>query len=413
MLESIVANALKAFLTDFIEIEGSDGRDLQEKVHIGAWKGDIVLEDVVLKKHLFSQTLGVPISLSYGVIGRLVVHIPWAHLGVEPVVVVVERVYLLLEPKYTWDQDAYRKREQMAKKAELAAAELFIKRRSTKDGPLHRYSDMAKKWLIDSLIAKAVNNLQVTVRDVHIRYEDHVSVDKSPFCFGFTMDSLHVSTGEFQKPVEASGAGAAAIDENFGMQFGGADSFRKLIEVSHSAFYWNPLQTAASGGGGSSLSELCRTSFKNRARPEIQSLMRRSIARPQSKPLDRPLHHYILHPTNVSVRLDVLLDASVGGAKVCARCSIPDLTVVFEDHHYKEIPLLIANMLNFMKLERFSGARPLKAIGECLPAPEVTDSGEAAEAKRAELRAVVRSWWRYAAHAEIHKLNNPSYLTCT
>jgi Vacuolar sorting-associated protein 13, N-terminal len=35
---------------------------------------------------------------------------------------------------------------------------------------------MKNKGFVDSIIAKIINNFQVTVKNIHIRYEDNVSV---------------------------------------------------------------------------------------------------------------------------------------------------------------------------------------------------------------------------------------------
>ena len=438
MLEHIVANVLKTFLNEFIELDASGG-NIYDKVHVGAWNGDLVLEKVVLKKSIFSA-MGLPISLSYGVVAKLDLRIPWATLGIDPVVVTIDSVYLLLEPKYEWDHNAYNKREQMTKQAKLGAAELFASRRLTKDGALNKYSDMAKKWLFESFLCKAVNNIQVTIRELHIRYEDHVSVDKSPFCFGFTLESLHIGSSSRQggsgdsnnsssnssssnsssssgssvggdsssgvsggsssssssngiSGVSTEGTAAGCDDDSFGMSFDGADSFRKLIEISHLAVYWNPLHNGSI--------DVCTTSFRNQSRADVERLMSRTICKRYHQLLDRPKHHYILHPTNISMRLDISLDASLGGARGCARCHLSDISIVFEDSQYRLIALLCANMSNFMQLERFSGIRPSKGISECNKA--------AAEEKS----LLARSWWRYAIQAEIEKLTNPYYQTCS
>ena len=104
--------------------------------------------------------------------------------------------------------------------------------------------------------------------------------------------------------------------------------------------------------------------------------------------IGRCKHHFILHPTNISIRLDVTLDANLGGAKVCARCNVPDITIVMEDHHLKEIPLLAASMTILIQLERFCGFRPTMPISESLASPLLEDEKEGPECER---KVVVKS----------------------
>jgi vacuolar protein sorting-associated protein 13A/C len=50
------------------------------------------------------DTLLLPVALKHGLIGRLELRIPWSQLGTEPIVVVLDRVFVVVEPKYQWDE---------------------------------------------------------------------------------------------------------------------------------------------------------------------------------------------------------------------------------------------------------------------------------------------------------------------
>ena len=191
MFEQGLAYVLKQFLGEFVE----NSSILQEKIQIGVWSGYVVLEQLVLRRELLS-VLNLPITLSYGVIGRFEMRIPWGNLGLEPVVVEIDRVHILLEPKYEWDPAARDNRDQTVKQAKLAAVELFASRRPS-DNPLQSYRAFAQRWLMESVVSRLVDNIQVTVRDVHVRYEDHLSCP-SNFCVGFSFESLNAhSRGPF------------------------------------------------------------------------------------------------------------------------------------------------------------------------------------------------------------------------
>lgn len=54
----------------------------------------------------------------------------------------------------------------------------------------------------DDLVTRIVENLQVFVRDIHVRYEDTVS-SPAPFAIGLTLERLQFqSADQFWKPVE-------------------------------------------------------------------------------------------------------------------------------------------------------------------------------------------------------------------
>ena len=56
------------------------------------------------KIHYLKDT---PISLNYGYIGRFEIRIPWSNLGVDPVMIIIDKINLLIEPKYEWDPGKY------------------------------------------------------------------------------------------------------------------------------------------------------------------------------------------------------------------------------------------------------------------------------------------------------------------
>jgi vacuolar protein sorting-associated protein 13A/C len=43
---------------------------------------------------------------------------------------------------------------------------------------------------IDAKIAIVIGNIQVTVKELHIRYEDSVSLPSNPFVFGITLEEV-------------------------------------------------------------------------------------------------------------------------------------------------------------------------------------------------------------------------------
>jgi hypothetical protein len=48
--------------------------------------------------------------------------------------------------------------------------------------------DKAQGSLMTSLINKIVDNVQIVLNNVHIRYEDNISIPSMPFAFGITLE---------------------------------------------------------------------------------------------------------------------------------------------------------------------------------------------------------------------------------
>jgi vacuolar protein sorting-associated protein 13A/C len=131
------------------------------------------------------------------------------NLGNQPVEVMVEDVYLLVvpSPQSNDDPEEEEKRAQAAKAERLENAELLHMR-----GQAESSSDDTpqSQGLIQSLMAKIINNLQVTVKNIHIRYEDKLSVPGHPFAAGVTLAGFTAVSvnGKWQPAFIESTAGA-------------------------------------------------------------------------------------------------------------------------------------------------------------------------------------------------------------
>lgn len=309
MFEQGLAYLLKKLLGSFVE----DGEAIKEKVQVGVWSGLIVLENLRLKNSLLSL-VDSPISLSYGFIGRFELRIPWGNLGVDPVMVIIDKVYLVLEPKYEWNPGAADRREQAMKQAKLAAAELFANKRLAMNAASQSYGDIAKNWLMSSFLNKMIDNVQIIIREVHVRYEDQLSCN-SNFCVGVTLESLQVqsrdhtfSFEENYSPKKDAPRSAFAGDSEHlqpELKTQGFETFHKLILVEQLSIYWNPLVKDAMNA--------CSRMFKGQDPDNICKLM--ALAVPK-KNQTRPRHHYILLPVDISNYLDMSFNTSTGVAKV-------------------------------------------------------------------------------------------------
>lgn len=154
-------------------------------------------------------------------LGTFTLSLHWRNLGNQPVEVLIEDVYLLVVPAPTGDEDPAEEesREQAVKAERLENAEILHMRGQTevKDGMCvacvagtcseSSVDAPQQQGLIASLISKIVNNLQITIKNIHVRYEDKLSVPDArtdsgppsgrtdtlyqhPFAAGLTLASL-------------------------------------------------------------------------------------------------------------------------------------------------------------------------------------------------------------------------------
>jgi hypothetical protein len=78
--------------------------------------------------------------------------------------------------------------------------EIAIETKCCQAASSQQKSDMP--WMPDDIVTRIVENLQVFVNDIHIRYEDTVS-SPNPFAIGLTLESLHFQSADANwTPVE-------------------------------------------------------------------------------------------------------------------------------------------------------------------------------------------------------------------
>lgn len=126
---------------------------------------------------------------------------------------------------------------------------------------------------------KVVDNVQIFLDNIHVRYEDDVSNPGAPFAFGFTLDSLH----------------AQSCDEKWQAAFltVGADVIHKLVTLQNLSIYLN---TTASGNAR----------FVDCESAEAMSKALRELIPSSAAAASQPDHYYLLKP--VSGLLKATLD---------------------------------------------------------------------------------------------------------
>lgn len=217
MFESIVATLLNRFLGSYIENFDS------KQLNIGIWGGDVCLKNLRLKKESLDK-FKLPLDVKFGHLGELTMQIPWSNLKGKPVKVIIEDVYLLASPIILTDYDAQDdfQREQKLKQEKLKDLEAI---QSAIVSNQLMSLDVQNESFTESLVTKIVDNLQVTIKNIHIRYEDDSVLTESPYSLGLTLAELS----------------AASTDENWQPSFISITKnlTRKLLLLKQFACYMN------------------------------------------------------------------------------------------------------------------------------------------------------------------------------
>ena len=223
MFEQYLADALNKALGAYCD--GIDG----EKLRVSAWNGDVELRNVRLKKTALS-TLRAPVTVDAGCVGSLRLKVPWMNLGREPVVVEIDRVFVLAsrvtmeEAAATADETRDEEEDAAEKKKRIDEGERDWLRtamgKMTKT--MREEAERSDSWFWKTLNT-VLGNLQITVQNVHVRYEDEITTPGHTFSCGMTIGKLSaITVDDFGEPTFVAGGSLERIHkrvalENFSM----------------------------------------------------------------------------------------------------------------------------------------------------------------------------------------------------
>ncbi|KAM7530923.1 hypothetical protein LguiB_034333 [Lonicera macranthoides] len=180
MLEDQVAYLLQRYLGNYV-------RGLsKEALKISVWQGDVELTNMQLKPEALNA-LKLPVKVKAGFLGSVKLKVPWSRIGQDPVLVYLDRIFLLAEPATQvegFNEDAV----QEIKKSRIKEMELkLLESREI------LMTEMNKSWL-GSLVNTIIGNLKLSISNIHIRYEDLESNPGHPFAAGVTLENLSAVT---------------------------------------------------------------------------------------------------------------------------------------------------------------------------------------------------------------------------
>ena len=305
----VVSTLLSKILGDLVENISTD--DLK----LGLFSGDVVLENLRIKPDALDKLLDLPLRVTAGFIGRLHLKIPFTHLTSRPTVVEVERVYAVAEPRVetrAYDADKAQqaaKDELAAKKAQLLAIEAAER---AKAGGKKAAAAAGGDTFVSKLVAKIVNNLQATIRRVHVRVEDGSSDPKRPCAFGVLLHELRAASVGHHGAGAGGAGGAGGADGGSGLGaavFGpyrgrwSKSAFHKHASLRNLALYWDTRATGGSHAGG----------YAALGRAAFQSAMDAPFDRWDGARTTR--HAFLLHPVSAELRLTLDAHSDGGGAR--------------------------------------------------------------------------------------------------
>lgn len=342
MLEDQVAYLLQRYLGNYV-------RGLsKEALKISVWQGDVELTNMQLKPEALNA-LKLPVKVKAGFLGSVKLKVPWSRLGQDPVLVQLDRIFLLAEPA-THVEGSSEDAVQEVKKNRIREMEMKLL-----ESRQMLQTDMNKSWL-GSLINTVIGNLRLSISNIHIRYEDLESNPGHPFAAGVTLEKLLAVT------IDDSGR------ETF-VTGGALDRIQKSVELERLAVYLDPdispwkIDKPWEDLLPSEWSQIFKFGTKD-GKPSPAILQEHSyILQPVTGNAK-----YSKQPPNVSVNSDQPLQRAV--------VNLDDVTLCLSKSGYRDMLKLADNFAAFNQRLKYAHYRPLVPV-----------------------KSDPRSWWKYAYRA--------------
>ncbi|XP_047647840.1 intermembrane lipid transfer protein VPS13D isoform X1 [Phacochoerus africanus] len=330
MLEGLVAWVLNTYLGKYVNNLNTD------QLSVALLKGAVELENLPLKKDALKE-LELPFEVKAGLIGKVTLQIPFYRPHVDPWVISISSLHLIGAPEKIQDFNDEKEKllERERKKALLQALEEKWKNERQQKGESYWYSVTA------SVVTRIVENIELKIQDVHLRFEDGLTNPAHPFAFGVCIKNVSMQNA-VNEPVQKL-------------------MRKKQLDVAEFSIYW----------------DVDCTLLGDLPQVELQEAMDRSV--------DQRDHHYILAPVCASA----LLKRNCSKEPLRSRHA-PRIEC---DIHLETIPLKLSQLqyrqiMEFLKeLERkerqakFRKWKPRVAVSENC-----------------------REWWYFALNANLHEI---------
>jgi vacuolar protein sorting-associated protein 13A/C len=293
------------------------------QVNYGIGQGQLTLRNLRMKKGALDK-FRLPVDVLEGHLGKFTLSLHWMNLGNQPVEILIEDIYLLVvpSPQSNVDPEEEERRAQASKAERLQNAELLHMSGQAEISVTNNSQQPQGLWA--SLTAKIINNLQVTVKNIHVRYEDKMSVPGHPFAAGITLAGFTaISVNDKWQP--------AFIESTAG-------AIHKLANLQSLAVYFNTDSQSMAG------------------LPPAAAIKKFSELISQENHI--PSHQFILKPVSGEGRVIMNDKSDKDTPRLDVQLLFDQIGVALDDNQYRDAISLVDMYHVYMRQHQYRKLRP-------------------------------------------------------
>jgi len=351
MAKSLLLWVLVEYLGEYVE--GLDSENLR----VGVLSGKLEFTNLKLRRSAL-DALDIPVEVSHGCLQSLQVSVPWTALDRKPVKVSIDGLLLqaISVDILSISKAELKERIVNAKRKTLQRFEDEIQallNKKNDSGAASAEGLAALPVFAQRLIAKILDNLEVTITNVHIRFEDSMSIPGITYAAGITLQSFAIATCD-----EHWNIAFVVSDHSKANGFGG-NAF-KIIRIENLGVYWFENTEA--------LEPLNNVAWEKE--------MKRILAERGSRSSSGSIHseRYILDPSNtLTLKMTHRNDTSKSTPRIDIGIEGVNLKLTMSNNQYHQLLGMIQMFASLGRLKLIALYRPKKS-------PLIDP----------------RAWWKYA-----------------
>ena len=180
MTSTLINFIIDNFLSNFIEIDKS-------QTYASLWSGVLELKNLKIKKESFSYINLPYFILEKGYIGKIKIEISMPFFYSNPINISINDIFIFSKQKdinHLNEQEEIKSMKDFKNKKLISDEQIFNKLEEIKNEE-------------PSLITQIINNINISINNFVLRFEDSISNPENPFSFGIILKKFKIkSTNE-------------------------------------------------------------------------------------------------------------------------------------------------------------------------------------------------------------------------
>ena len=178
MTSSIINWIVDKYLSNILEIN-------QEETKSSLWDGEFEMSNLKIKPEIFTNMNLPYFELVNGYVGKMKITLSLPRFYLYPIKVEIDKVYFHAKQK---------KLETLNKKTEIENMEAYKNSQLQSIEELVNEVNNLQNEGTPGMTSQIINNLEINIKDICIRFDDELSYNLIPFTFGILLKNIKIKT---------------------------------------------------------------------------------------------------------------------------------------------------------------------------------------------------------------------------